>query len=253
MQSLGCGGAAIGPVTHMTSGGRVYICCSPDRRVGVSTTARLLTDYRLLKGERVAGFDTDPHEPSYGVHFPGLVKAVNTADIRDQISLFDTLLGEDSAPKIVDVWSRAYGRFFETVREIGFFEEARDRKVMTILFYHANSTESALNGARELHRSWPEIRLVIVHNEGAAQLGAKARDILAHYPAGGKLVIPELHAPVNKTLEDASLSLANFLHAPPPSMSIVVRAALKAWLTPIVTQLNSFELRLAMESGLFSN
>jgi hypothetical protein len=236
----------------MTSGGRVYICCSPDRRVGVSSTARLLTDYRLLKGERVAGFDTDPHEPSYGVHFPGLVKEVNTADIRDQISLFDNLLAEDGAPKIVDVWSRIYDRFFDVVREIGFLEEARERGVTPVLFYHANATETALNGARELNRSWPDVRLVIVHNVGAAPMGAKAREILAHYPGKGKLVISELHAPVAKALEDPSLSLAEFMHAPPPSMSIVVRAALKAWLVPIITQLNSFELRLAMESGLFS-
>ncbi|HYA80985.1 MAG TPA: hypothetical protein VED87_08655, partial [Methylocystis sp.] len=99
---------------------------------------------------------------------------------------------------------------------------------------------------------WPDVRLVIVHNEGATQMGVKARDVLAHYPGHGKLAISELHAPVAKALEDPSLSLAEFLHAPPPSMSIVVRAALKVWLVPIFTQLNSFELRLAMESGLFS-
>lgn len=233
-------------------GARVFICCSPDPRVGVSTTARLLTDYHLFKGERVEGFDTDPHEPRYGAQFPDLVKAIDAGDIRGQICLFDRLLSPDGAPKIVDVWHRSYARFFETVREIGFFEEARKRGISPILLYHANTSDSALAGARELSRSWPQLRLIVVDNEGAAPLGPKSREILSHYPAQGKFVIAELQGPVAKTLDDPDLSLSEFLHAPPAAMSIVVRAALKAWITPVFTQFRSFELRLEMESGLFS-
>jgi hypothetical protein len=233
-------------------GAKVFICCSPDARVGVSTTARLLTDYHLFRGEHVEGFDTDPHEPRYGVHFPGLVKTIDALDIRGQISLFDRLLSQDGAPKIVDVWHRSYARFFETVREIGFMEEARERGISLILLFHADATQAALARAHDLNRSWPEQRLLIVDNEGAAALGPNSREILSQYPATGKFVIAGLQGPVAKALDDPSLSLSEFLRAPPPAMSIVIRAALKAWITPVFMQFRSFELRLEMESDLFS-
>ncbi|HMK88813.1 MAG TPA: hypothetical protein VK446_04160 [Methylocystis sp.] len=230
----------------------VFICCSPDARTGVSTTARLLTDYLLLQGAPVEGFDTDPHEPCYADFFPSLVRIVDASNVRGQISLFDRLLTPDQTPRIVDVWNRSYRRFFDTVRDIGFMEEAVGRGIDPVLLYHADASETALAGARDLVRSWPDLRFILVHNEGAAQLGPDAREILAHYPGQGKFVIGELNGAVAKTLSDRALSFSDFLTAPPASMSIVVRAALKAWILPIFTQFKSFELRLEMESSLFS-
>ena len=235
----------------MTRSGKVFILCSPDARVGVSTTARLLTDYHLRKGEPIEGFDSDPHVSRYADFFPDRVKTIDAADIRGQIALFDRLLAVDDTPKLVDVWHRSYQRFFDTVREIGFFEEAEERGIKPILLYHANATETALAGARDLSRSWPDLRLIVVHNEGAAPIGPRAVEILSHYPAKGEFAIPALHEPVSKILDDPSLSLSDFLRAPPPGMSIVVRAALKAWIAPVFMQFKSFELRMELESDVF--
>jgi hypothetical protein len=234
-------------------GAKIFICCSPDARVGVSTTARLLTDYHLFRGGRVEGFDTDPHEPCYGALFPDLVATLDANDIRGQISLFDRLLEQSETPKIVDVWHRSYARFFDTVREIGFIEEARARGITPILLYHIDASEAALAESRALSCAWPDSRLVAVANEGAAMLGTQSREILSHYPAYGKIIIAELQGPVAKALSDPSLSFSKFLHEPPPAMSIVVRSVLKAWIARIFTQFGSLELRLEMESDLFSD
>ena len=96
----------------MAARGEVFIVCSSSARVGVSTTARLLTDYRLFSHAPVAGFDTDPHEPRYGALFPNLVQTVDIADVKGQIALFDGLLAQDETTRIVDVWHRGFRRFF---------------------------------------------------------------------------------------------------------------------------------------------
>ena len=97
--------------------------------------------------------------------------------------------------------------------------------------------------------AYRQLPMVVVHNEGARPLGPEAADILRRYPAKHKFVVSALPGPVANILDDPSLSLWRFLHAPPTNMSIVVRAALKSWIVPIFTQFKSFELRRDLESS----
>jgi len=228
---------------------RVYIVCSPSARVGVSTTARLLTDYHLLAGAEVEGFDTDPHDARYAEFFPGIVRGVDASDIKGQIALFDRLLQVDGALRVVDVWRRVYPRFFETVREIGFFEEARRCGLEPVVLFQPDASNANLDAALWLRRMWPELTTVLVHNEGANPLGGETDDVLRRFPATGKFYIPALPAPVARALEDRELSLSRFLLAPPADMSIVVRAALKSWLGTVFTQFHSFDLRSDLGSS----
>lgn len=229
----------------------VYFVCSPHSRTGVTTAARLLTDYYLTRGITVEGFDTDSREPRYAEWFPGLAQVIDLNDVKGQITLFDRLLLTDETPKIVDVWSRSYDRLFSTIAEIEFFEEARQVGVQPVILYQVDDTESSANSALTLATTWPDIWMTVIQNEGAAPLGLDAHDILSLYPARGKFVIPALEGPIAKALDDPYLSLTEFLQAPPQGMSIVVRAALKGWLLPIFTQLQSFELRLSLQSSAF--
>jgi hypothetical protein len=151
--------------------------------------------------------------------------------------------------KIVDVWHRGFQRFFATVRDIGFIEEARRNGIEPIVLFHADGGESALASAQSLHAAWPEVPLIVVNNDGARPLGPEAADILRRYPARHKFVVTALPGPVANILDDPSLSLSRFLHAPPTDMSIVVRAALKSWIAPIFTQFKSFELRRELEAS----
>jgi len=229
----------------------VFFVCSPHPRTGVTTAARLLTDYYLSRGVAVEGFDTDSREPCYAMYFPGLSQVVDIGDIKGQISLFDRLLVPDETPKVVDVWSRCYDRLFSIIAEIGFFEEAARLGVQPILLFQADATESAARNALLLNTTWPDLWITIIQNEGAAPLAAEAIEVLSRYPARGKILIPRLEAPIAKSLENFELSLSTFLQEPPRDMSIVVRAALKAWLAPIFTQFQSFELRLELQSSEF--
>ncbi|MGZ9410720.1 MAG: hypothetical protein ACXW3J_08855, partial [Methylocystis sp.] len=130
-----------------------------------------------------------------------------------------------------------------------FLEEARRRGVEPIVLFQTDVTESAANSALVLKTTWPDLMMSIIHNRGASPLGRDSLAILARYPASGKFVIPRLEAPIARALDDVDLSLSRFTREPPPEMSIVVRAALKAWLSPIFTQFQSFELRLELQSS----
>lgn len=225
----------------------VYIPCSPGARTGVTTLARLLGDYFVTRNRDFVGFDLDPHESVFAGHFPDEVRVTDLAAIRGQVSLFDRLLVHDEIPKIVDVWSRAFPRFFSIVREVGFIEEARRLSIEPVLLYVADETGSCLETARQLNRQWPDLSMLIVNNEGAAPLGPAADDILMNYPSERSLRIPALDPIVRRAMENPGFSFSRFLLAPPHNMSIVVRTALRHWITRVFTQFHAFELRIALD------
>jgi hypothetical protein len=231
----------------MTRRTPIFIVCSPHARAGVTTTARLLTDYYLAKQNEVVGFDLDPHEPRYAELFRDRTKVVDIASIQGQIALFDRLLTSEEKPRVIDVWHRSFERFFSAVREIGFFEETAKTNLEPIVLFHADASKHVLTSALALSALWPTLRMVIVHNRAAAPFETRPFDVLSRYPSRRRLVIPPLADPVAKALEDDRLSLSGFLTAPPSDMSIVVRAALRDWIISIFTQLNSLELRLEFE------
>jgi hypothetical protein len=230
---------------------RVYICCSPHKRTGASTTARLLTDYLLFNGRRFAGFDTDPHEPDYGARFPQNVKIVDAAKVEGQVAMFDSLLVHDEKPKIVDVWHRSYSRFIETMGQIGFMDEARESMVQPIVLFHADATAASLAAALALAEQWPELGIVIVSNKGLAPLGPDASDILAQFPSSRRFVIGALDASAKECFEAPDFSLSDFLTTPPADMSIVTRTGLRAWAAPVFVQFQAFELQTSMHGAQF--
>jgi hypothetical protein len=229
----------------------VYFVCSPHSRTGVTTTARLITDYYLSRGIEVDCYDTDSREPSYALRYPDLSKVVDIFGIQGQIALFDPLLVPDERPKVVDVWSRSYDEFFAAIAEIGFLEEAARRGVEPIVFYQSDASAMAASNARLLTTTWPNLRVTVVHNEGASPLGMQARGLLAAYQARGKLVIPRLDRLIARELDGLDLSFSHLLRDSPTAMSGAVQAALKGWLAPIFTQLQSFELRIHLQSSQF--
>lgn len=229
----------------------VFFVCSPHARTGVTTSSRLLTDYYLSRGVAVEGFDTDSREPRYSEWFPEFSQVIDVNDVKGQITLFDRLLLCDETPKIVDVWSRSFERLFSTIAEIGYFEEAWRTGVLPVILYQVDATELSARSAISFASAWPDLWITAIQNEGAAPLGLDAHDILSVYPTRGKFVIPALEGPIAKAIDDPYLSFTDFLQDPPQDMSIVVRAALKSWLLPIFTQIQSFELRLNLQSSEF--
>jgi hypothetical protein len=228
-----------------------FICCSPHGRVGTSTTARLLSDYFLATRRTFLGFDADPHVPAYAPRFGAKVRNVDLSLVQGQIALIDRLLVADGEPKIIDLWSRAYDRFFNLVQEIGFIEEARAKGVEPIVLFHADASEASASAAYRLAERFPGVETLLVHNDGAAPLGDDVREILGLYPPHRRVKIRALDLPLRRAIEPSDLSLSYFLIESPPNMSLVVRSGLRAWLAPIFSQFHAFELRHSLDGAAF--
>lgn len=229
----------------------VHIFCSPSYRAGTTTAARLFADYQIVNQRAFKGFDTDPHDSAFARYFPKQAKVVDLNSIQGQIALFDTLLQPDRIPKIVDVWSRTWRQFSQLALETGFFEEARRRDVTPVIFYCAVPGAASLSEAQRIAEQWPQVTLLVVNNEGAAPLGEHALDLLAKYPAQRQIEIRALDPLVRDIIDDPHFSFAQFLHQPPRELSIVVRAGLRAWLTPVFQQFQSFEMGIALEDAQY--
>ena len=183
--------------------------------------------------------------------FPRAGTIVDAAKVEGQVAMFDRLLIHDDTPKIVDVWHRSYGRFIETMGQIGFMDEAQRTMIQPIVLFHADATSASLAAALALAAQWPELSMVVVTNKGAAPLGPDASDILAQVPASRRFVIGALDASSKACFEASDFSLSQFLLAPPAEMSIVTRTGLRAWAAPVFAQFQTFELQTAMQGAQF--
>jgi hypothetical protein len=230
---------------------RVYVCCSSIRRSGVSTTARLLTDYFICSDRTPTGFDIDPSEPDYGVRFPQCVTIVDASKVQGQMEMFDRLLAPDEIPKIVDVQHRFYDEFFETIDQIGFVDEADRAMVQPIVVFHADATNVSLDASLALIRRWPKLCLVVATNHGAAPLGGRATDVLSEFPTSQYFNIGALDSVTRTCFEAADFSLTDFLRTPPLEMSFVTHMALRVWTKAIFNQFRLFEIGAAMEGARY--
>ena len=219
----------------------VFVVCSPHPRAGVTTTATLLTEYFAWRGLTAEGFDTDPYESAFANRFPNQVQVTDISTIQGQISLFDKLLVFDDKPRIVDVWNRSFQKFFTILQETGFAEEARRLSIEIVLIYCADELPASLVTAKQISLLWPDIPMIVVANEGAAEFHTNVAPFLASFPTRISLHIRELDQQVSRSINKDSFSYAEFLKSPPFDMSIIVRSALRKWLVHVFTQFQRLE------------
>lgn len=227
----------------------VFIVCAPNPRAGVTTTARLLAEWRLYNGQAVTVFDTDPDFAPHSRCFRSQARTVDLAQVDGQIALFDGLLDDAGGARIADVWCRSYRRFVELAEEIGFFTEATRRGVRAHLVFAADATDLSLAEAWSLSDRFPEARLLIAVNEGVVSLGDHAVGRLSSFPTTQGFRFPALDPVAAAVLDTYSGRLSRFLDNAPPDLSIVVRARLRDWVTRAFVQFRAFDVRRAFEGA----
>ncbi len=226
----------------------VFIICSAGSRVGKTTMARLLADYFILGGRQFAGFDTHSYEPEFAERFPQQVALVDLNSVQGQMALFDPLLVHDEVPKIIDLWHQGAAPFFMLWDHMDFVAEARRIGVEPIVFLFAEPSPRSLAIASRIIDRHPDLTMIAVNNEGALLPGGLSRDELARYRAGRTFTMGQLDPILRDVVEVQNFSFSRFMLAPPFGMSIVVRACLKSWILQMVTQFQSLELGIALES-----
>ena len=113
----------------------ITIVASPRPRVGKTLLARLLADFHSQEGRTVAAFDLNSGEHTLAQFLPDASSRQTIADINGQMALFDRLVADDDATKVVDLGHESFKSFFAVAQQIGFVEEARRRGIATAILF----------------------------------------------------------------------------------------------------------------------
>ena len=138
---MGCARAHRGMTGRTTP---LYVVCSPCRGVGKTLVSRLLIEFHAIDDRPVAAFDLADEGPQLADFLPQFTTVVDLGDTQGQMALFDRLIADQDAAKIIDLSHRTFQKFFEVVQTIDFFEEARRCSIEPlILFVIAPDPKSA--------------------------------------------------------------------------------------------------------------
>ena len=216
----------------------VTIVASPRARVGKTLLARLATEFNAQEGRAVAAFDLGGG--TLAQFLPEYTSQSSISDIRGQMALFDRLVAEDGAAKVVDLGHEAFEGFFALAEKIGFAEEAMRRAIIPAVLYVMTPDATSVEAYRALHRRFPQIVLAPVHNEifGPAHHRDKYR------LAGSDTAVmrlPMLGAPVRGFIETPPFAISR-----PSGLSPAVRGELNDWMRQAFLGFREFDLRLLL-------
>jgi len=143
----------------------VYIICSPRPQVGKTLTARLLSEFLLLKNGTVTSFDINLKEPSLLDYLPAITETAEVTDTFGKMQLMDRLILNDGVTKVIDLGYQAFDEFFKMIDEIGFMKEAMRRGIAPIILFVADTDRASARGHEMLRQQIPANALVTIDNE----------------------------------------------------------------------------------------
>jgi hypothetical protein len=143
----------------------VFIICSPRPLVGKTLTARLLSEFLLLKNGAVISFDINLKEPSLLEYLPDITETADVIDTYGKMQLMDRIIINDGTAKVIDLGFHAFDEFFKMTEEIGFMKEAVRRGVAPVILFVADTDRASAQGYAMLQQQIPPTALVVVDNE----------------------------------------------------------------------------------------
>jgi hypothetical protein len=143
----------------------VYIICSPRPQVGKTLTARLLSEFLLLKNGKVTAFDVNLKEPSLLDYLPDLTETADVIDTYGKMQLMDRVIVDDGLAKVIDLGYHAFDEFFKMTEQIGLLKEAARRNVAPIILFVADRDRTSSRSHEMLREQIPPANLVTVDNE----------------------------------------------------------------------------------------
>jgi hypothetical protein len=143
----------------------VFIICSPRPLVGKTLTARLLSEFLLLKNGAVVSFDINLKEPSLLEYLPKITETADVIDTYGKMQLMDRIIVDDGTAKVIDLGFHAFDEFFKMTEEIGFMKEAARRGVAPVILFVADTDRVSARSYPMLQQQIPATALVTLDNE----------------------------------------------------------------------------------------
>ncbi len=230
----------------------LYVVCSPNRQVGKTMLARLLTEHYMADARPVAAFDLADEGPGLADFLVHSVTIPNIRDVRGQVRFFDGLIETGNVPKIIDLSHREFANFFTIVDKIGLFEEARRRSIEPLILFLIDPSPVAAKAYGLLRRRFAGTSLLPVRNLTVA----KGLPYCASFPHASTLVVSleiSMLGPAARALverEKFSFLDLGKQASPYSDMSVRTRAELDAWFRRARFQFREIELSLIREQIL---
>src|ERR1700749_4580215 len=217
----------------------VYIICSPRPLVGKTLTARLLSEFLLLKNGKVASFDINLKEPSLLDYLPRITETADVIDTYGKMQLMDRIIVDDGTAKVIDLGFHAFDEFFEMSEQIGFLKEAARRNVAPIILFMADTDRLSARGHETLRRQIPTRNLVVVDNEHVVR-----GELPEAMEQGRVLRIPGLPTFLKTYIDRLTFSFTDYLRQEKDSST-----ELHQWIRRNYTVFRDLELSFIMQRG----
>ena len=184
--------------------------CSPKRGVGKTLLARLLIEFYLMNGRPVTAFDLADEEPQLADFLPACTSVVEIDDAPGQMALFDRIIADNRAVKIIDVSRRKFKDFFTIADQIGFFEEARAHGIEPLILFLIDPGPKSVNAYAILRRWVAAASLLPVRNQLTAYGAPCAEKFRNRSAMPVSLDIPLIGGGLKPLIEQTSFSFAKF-------------------------------------------
>lgn len=214
----------------------VIIVASPRPRVGKTLLARLATEYHAREGRAVAAFDLAGG--ALAGFLPQHVVLSSIADIKGQMALFDRLIADDGAAKVVDVGHETLPAFFALAEKIGFAEEAARRAIAPVILYMMTPDATSVEAYNDLYRRFPQAFMAPVHNEIFGPEPPRRRYPLS---AAGMVRLPLLALSFRRYIEPPRSALSGMEGLPKSA-----HGELEQWLRRAFREFRELDLRLLL-------
>jgi hypothetical protein len=222
-------------------GNSITIVASPRPRVGKTLLARLLTDFHLHEGRAVAAFDLNVGNGALAQFLPEHVTRSTIDDLKGQMALFDRLIADEGAAKIVDLGHASFESFFTLAYQFGFAREARRLGIALVILYLLTPDHTSVEANRDLRSRLPEAVMAPVHNEifGIAQ----HRGRYGLTGSAAVIRLPLLAPAARKYVQTAPFSFAELQS---PAENVDSNMELQHWLRRIYLEFRELYLRILL-------
>jgi hypothetical protein len=224
----------------------ITIVASPRPRVGKTLLARLLTDFHSQEGRTVAAFDLNSGEHTLAQFLPERVVTANVRDINGQMALFDRLVANDDATKVIDLGHESFESFFAVAHQIGFVEEARRRSVAIAILFVVTPDQTSVEAYRNLRARFAQATLAPVHNELLGPAQHRDKYMLAGSGAAVLVHLPALAPGLRRHIDKPPFSFANSNMGNAVGIPLDSHIELQRWLRRIYLEFRELDLRILL-------
>jgi hypothetical protein len=219
----------------------VFIVTSSRPRVGKTLISRALTEFFLAQRRPVAAFDVNPDEFKLIDYLPAHTAAASINDTRGQMALFDQLVMNDQAPKVLDLGHVLFDRFFALMQQIDFTAEARRRGVAPVVLFVADPDDRARQGYAMLRDRFPDLALVPVFNESIQRVSKYRANFPPTQRGGDAVSVPSLTPVLRSVIDRKDFSFIGYA-----AKTTDTTSELFAWIRAMFLTFREIEVRLLL-------